>query len=228
MSKHVLVVAAHADDEALGCGGTIARHVEAGDRVEVVFIADGVSARLGSADEDLARRLQATENARQILGIGKTRFLGLPDNKLDSVPLLNIVQPLEAVIQEFLPEVVYTHHYGDLNVDHRLTHQAVMTACRPLPSASVREILVFEVLSSTEWGGAGAAAFVPNYFVDVSTTLDTKLRALDAYSLEMREPPHTRSMAHVKSLAQHHGHCVGVEAAEAFMVIRRIKLPKDF
>lgn len=228
MGKNVLVVAAHADDEALGCGGTIARHVQAGDRVEVVFIADGVSSRPGAEDDDLAHRLQATENARQILGIDKTIFLGLPDNRLDGVPLLDIVQPLEAVMQEFRPEVVYTHHYGDLNVDHRITHQAVMTACRPLPSATVTKILAFEVLSSTEWGGTGAAPFVPNYFVDIGTTLETKLRALDAYSLEMREPPHSRSMAHVKGLAQHHGHCVGVEAAEAFMVIRRIKLARDF
>lgn len=176
----------------------------------------------------MAGRLQATERAKQILGITKTRFLGLPDNRLDSVPLLDIVQSLEAIIAELKPAVVYTHHYGDLNVDHRVTHQAVMTACRPLPYATVREILAFEVLSSTEWGDAGASPFIPNYFVDVSTTLEIKLRALEAYSMEMREPPHSRSLVHVASLAQHRGHCVGVDAAEAFMVIRRVKLPTDF
>jgi LmbE family N-acetylglucosaminyl deacetylase len=224
MTKCVLVVAAHADDEALGCGGTIARHVEAGDRVEVVFVADGVSSRPGSGDEDLARRFQATSRAQQILGITKIRFLGLPDNRLDSVPLLDIVQSLEAVIAEVNPTIVYTHHVGDLNVDHRMTHQAVMTACRPLPSSTVREILAFEVLSSTEWGGTSGAPFIPNYFVDVSSTLATKLRALDAYSMEMRESPHSRSIVHVASLARHRGHSVGVDAAEAFMVIRRVKL----
>lgn len=227
MTRCVLVVAAHADDEALGCGGTIARHVEAGDRVDVVFVADGVSSRPGSGDDDLARRLQATERAQQILGITKSRFLGLPDNRLDSVPLLDIVQSLEAVIAELKPSIVYTHHVGDLNVDHRVTHQAVMTACRPLPSATVREILAFEVLSSTDWGSSGGDPFIPNYFVDVSSMMSLKLRALEAYSMEMREPPHSRSIVHVAGLAQHRGHCVGVDAAEAFMVIRCVKLSPD-
>lgn len=228
MTSSVLVVAAHADDEALGCGGTIARHVEAGDHVEVVFVADGVSSRPGAVERDLAGRLQATERAKQILGITNIRFLGLPDNRLDSVPLLDIVQSLEVIIAELKPAVVYTHHNGDLNVDHRVTHRAVMTACRPLPHATVREILAFEVLSSTEWGDAGASPFIPNYFVDISTTLEIKLRALNAYSMEMREPPHSRSLVHVANLAQHRGHCVGVDAAEAFMLVRRVKLPKDF
>lgn len=218
------MVAAHADDEALGCGGTIARHVEAGDHVEVVFVADGVSSRPGAGEGDLACRLQATERAKQILGITKTRFLGLPDNRLDSVPLLDIVLSLEAIIAELKPAVVYTHHYGDLNVDHRVTYRAVMTACRPLPCATVREIFAFEVLSSTEWACDEASPFIPNYFVDVSTTLEKKLRALEAYSLEMRESPHSRSLVHAASLAHHRGHCVGIEAAEAFMVIRNIKL----
>lgn len=220
MTRSVLVVAAHADDEALGCGGTIARHVEAGDHVEVVFVAEGVSSRPGGGEGDLAGRLQATERAKQILGISKTRFLGLPDNRLDSVPLLDLVQSLEAIIAELKPSIVYTHHVGDLNVDHRVTHQAVMTACRPLPSATVREILAFEVLSSTEWGGGSWPPFIPNYFVDVSSTLSIKLRALEAYSMEMREPPHSRSIVHVAGLAQHRGHCVGVDAAEAFQIIR--------
>lgn len=228
MNKRILVVAAHADDEALGCGGTIARHVQAGDRVEVVFVADGVSARPGAAADDLARRQAATEHARQILGIAQTHFLGLPDNRLDSLPLLDIVQPLEAIIASVRPDVIYTHHLGDLNVDHRLTHQAVLTACRPQPGASVRQILAFEVLSSTEWGGACALPFVANYFVDIGSTLDTKLRALEAYALEMRPAPHSRSLVHVQGLAHHHGHCVGIEAAEAFMVIRQIQLAQDF
>ena len=153
MSKSVLVVAAHADDEALGCGGTIARHATSGDQVHVVFVADGVTSRLNTGAEELARRQKATEQARDILGIQSTTFLGLPDNRLDSLTLLDIVQPLEAIVARLTPELVYTHHYGDLNVDHRQTHQAVMTACRPLPGTTVREILTFEVMSSTEWGG---------------------------------------------------------------------------
>ena len=223
MSKTVLVVAAHADDEALGCGGTLAKHVAAGDKVHVVFVADGVTSRGGAGQADLVRRQQATENARSILGVNTMAFLDLPDNRLDSLPLLDIVQPLEALIGKHAPEIIYTHHYGDLNVDHRLVHQAVMTACRPLPGSTVREILAFEVMSSTEWNSTGQAPFLPNLFVDISAHVETKMQALEAYALEMRVPPHSRSMEHMRCLAKHHGYCVGVDAAEAFMVMRAIR-----
>lgn len=223
MSKSVLVVVAHADDEALGCGGTIARHAASGDQVHLVILADGVMSRLHAGSDDLARRQQATERARVILGICSTTFLSLPDNQLDSMPLLELVQLLEAIIARLAPELVYTHHYGDLNVDHRQTHQAVMTACRPLPGSTVREILTFEVVSSTEWGSVGVAPFLPNLFVDIGAQLDIKLRALEAYGLEMRAPPHSRSLIHVERLAQHRGYCLGVDAAEAFMVMRVLR-----
>lgn len=223
MSKTVLVVAAHADDEALGCGGALAKHVAAGDKVHVVFVADGVTSRAGAGQEDLARRQRATETARKILGISTMAFLDQPDNRLDSLPLLDIVQPLEAIIGKLAPEIIYTHHYGDLNVDHRLAHQAVMTACRPLPGSTVREIFAFEVMSSTEWSSAGLAPFLPNYFVDISAHIEVKMQALDAYELEMRVPPHSRSIEHLRCLANHRGYCVGVDAAEAFMVMRVLR-----
>lgn len=223
MSKTVLVVAAHADDEALGCGGTIAKHVASGDHVHVVFVADGVTSRPGAGKDELVRRQQATENARNILGISTTAFLDLPDNRLDSLPLLDIVQPLEAIISKRLPEIIYTHHYGDLNVDHRLVHQAVMTTCRPLPGNTVREILTFEVMSSTEWSSTGLTPFLPNLFVDISAHMQTKLQAIEAYALEMRAPPHSRSAQHMQCLAQHRGSCVGINAAEAFMVMRALR-----
>ncbi len=218
----VLVVVAHADDEVLGCGGTIARHAAMGDQVHVVFVADGVTARRGAGSKELGERQSATEKACAILGVGSTTFLGLPDNRLDSVPLLNVIQPIEEICAKLAPQVVYTHHCGDLNVDHRITRDAVMTACRPLPGASVREILTFEVMSSTEWGG-GAAPFLPNLFMDIGAHLETKMRALDAYKLEMRSFPHSRSLEHMRHLARHRGSSVGVEAAEAFMVVRLIR-----
>jgi len=223
MSKTILVVVAHADDEALGCGGTMARHAAAGDQVYVVFVADGVTSRVVAGDEELALRQQATARACTILGVTSSTFLGLPDNQLDSIPLLDIVQPLEGICAKLAPEVIYTHHYGDLNVDHRVTHQAVMTACRPLPGAAVREILTFEVMSSTEWASVGLAPFLPNLFVDISAQLEIKMRALEAYALEMRAIPHSRSLAHAQCLAQHHGNCVGVDAAEAFMLMRAVR-----
>ena len=223
MNKTVLVIAAHADDEALGCGGAIAKHTAAGDTVDVVFVADGVTSRAGAGDGEIARRQQATENARKILGIKSTVFLGLPDNRLDSLALLDIVQPIEAIVSKLSPEIIYTHHCGDLNIDHRLVHQAVMTACRPLLGCPVREILAFEVMSSTEWSGAGLSPFIPNLFVDISQHMDAKMRALEAYALEMRAAPHSRSVEHLRHLAQHRGSCVGVEAAEAFMVMRVLR-----
>jgi len=223
MSKTVLVVAAHSDDEALGCAGTIARHVAEGDTVYAVFLADGVSSRDGHDPEELQRRIKATELARQILGIHGFEYLGLPDNKLDSLPLIDIIQPLEKVIGRIDPHIIYTHHNGDLNVDHRLAHQAVLTACRPLPNSSVREILTFEVMSSTEWNSPNHLPFLPNLFVDVSQYMDKKVASLQAYALEMRDCPHSRSIEHLKSLAQHRGNCIGVEAAEAFMVMRIVR-----
>ncbi|OWY27300.1 PIG-L deacetylase family protein [Herbaspirillum robiniae] len=223
MSKTILVVAAHADDEALGCGGTLARHAAEGDTVHVVFVADGVTAREGAEPADLQHRQQATENARRILGISTVICLNLPDNRLDSLPLLDVVQPLEAVIGKVEPQIIYTHHYGDLNVDHRIVHQAVMTACRPMPGGSVREILTFEVMSSTEWSSPGLAPFLPNFFVDVSAHMEVKMQALEAYMREMRAPPHSRSLDHMRCLAEHHGFCTGSAAAEAFMAMRVLR-----
>jgi len=220
MPKIVLIVVAHADDEVLGCGGAIARHVAEGDMVHVIFMADGVGSRVASDTGELQRRNQARDAALRMLGVAHWHALDFPDNRMDSVPLLDVVQALEPIIQQVQPARLYTHHHGDLNVDHCVTHQAVMTACRPLPGSSVREILTFEVLSSTEWATPGVAPFVPNAFVDISNYLPKKLEALAAYDMEMRPLPHSRSIAHVEALAKHRGNCVGLEAAEAFEVVR--------
>ena len=223
VSKTVLVVAAHTDDEALGCGGTIAKHVSQGDEVYAVFLADGVTSRPEASTEELEERNAAAAKAHRVLGIKKNYMLGLPDNRMDSVPLLDIVQKLEGVIDEVQPEVVYTHHSGDLNVDHRVTHQAVVTACRPVPGASVKEIYAFEVLSATEWNTPGVTPFIPNVFVDISNHLETKMEALAAYELEMRSEPHTRSLANARRLAEFRGSSVGVGAAESFVLVRSLR-----
>ncbi len=223
MTKTVLVVAAHSDDEALGCGGTIARHVAEGDSVHAVFVADGVSSRLGAGGEELNFRNQTAESARQILGISKNYFLGLPDNRLDSLPLIDVIQPLEKILSEVKPQIVYTHHYGDLNIDHRITHQAVMTACRPTPGSSVKEIYTFQVLSSTEWNTPGVSTFAANYIVNVTDYLSVKEAALQAYAVEMRPFPHSRSIENVMALARYTGAINGLMAAEAFVQIRTIR-----
>ena len=219
MSRSVLVVAAHPDDEVLGCGGTLARHAAAGDLVRILFLADGVSAR--HDDADAAKRIVAAREAAAILGAEDPVHLGLPDNRLDTLPLLDLIQPVEAAIREHAPEIVYTHHGGDLNVDHRIAHQAVVTACRPQPSSAVKEIYAFETLSSTEWQTWGDR-FLPQHWVDIAPFLERKLEALKAYGDEMRPFPHTRSFEGVEALARSRGTAVGVAAAEAFSVVRTL------
>lgn len=223
MSKTILVVAAHADDEAIGCGGTIARHVAEGDTVHLILMADGVKSRTGANDEDLARRNEAAKQAHAILGISSVTQMCFPDNRMDSLPLLDIVQPLEKTIQNIRPTLIYTHHRGDLNVDHQLTHQAVLTACRPIPGSHVSEILAFEVVSSTEWSGPANPLYVPNLFIDITDYWEMKRKALEAYAMEMRQPPHARSINNLETMARYRGNSVGLRMAESFMLVRGVR-----
>ena len=222
MSKNILVVAAHADDEAIGCSGTIARHVAEGDNVHLLFMTDGVGAREIVADE-AEERLSAADQAAKILKVSSVTNLSFPDNSMDALPLLDIVKEVETKIKEVNPEIIYTHHIGDLNVDHQIAHKAVMTACRPQPGFGVKAIYAFEVLSSTEWQTPNVLPFIPNVFVDISDYLSTKMQVVAAYEEEMRNVPHSRSLEHIELLAQHRGYSVGVHAAEAFMLVREIK-----
>ena len=221
---NILVIAAHPDDEIIGCGGTIARHVARGDSVDIVILAEGATARQGDTfPAELSALRTAANNAAKTVGGKPPRLFGLPDNRLDTLPLLDIVQKIEAVVDEIRPQTVYTHHIGDLNIDHRITHQATLTACRPLPGSSVKNLFAFEVASSTEWSIDGAGgAFHPNYFVDVSRHIDQLKAAVDHYRLEMREFPHSRSWKYIEAQLNFRGASVGLEAAEAFQVIRQI------
>lgn len=226
-----LVIAAHPDDEVLGCGGTIAKLSEQGAKVHLAFLADGVGARGAqggalSAQEqiELEQRRVAAQQAADILGAASIRFDDLPDNRLDSVPLLEITQRAEALIARHRPSTVFTHHAGDLNIDHRRVHQAVITACRPQRGHTVRTLLTFEVASSTEWQPPGSGTtFAPNWFFDISATLEQKLAALAAYAQELREWPHPRSRQGVEHVARWRGATVGCEAAEAFVLARQLK-----
>jgi LmbE family N-acetylglucosaminyl deacetylase len=226
--RNVLIFAAHPDDEVLGCGGTMARHVAMGDRVHTVFLADGVTARGSSADPapfraEIDRRQSAARAASALLGAQPPRFLSFPDNRMDALDILDIVKAVETVIAEVKPALVYTHHGGDLNIDHVLTHRAVITACRPLPGRSVRAIYAFETLSATEWSSTAIGeAFRPTCFVDISSQIDLKLRALACYGEEIPPSPHARSLEAVKALAVVRGSASGLPAAEAFQVLREI------
>ena len=222
-NKNILIVAAHTDDEALGCGGTILKHTERGDKVFCIFMTDGISSRNCISDYNIKQRLKSAQKAHKILGLNDVKYLNFPDNCMDSIPLLKIVKEIEGLIKLIKPEIIYTHHHGDLNIDHQITNQAVLTACRPVPGNTVRELLTFEILSSTEWNTAYQNQFVPNVFVDITKNLGKKIESLKEYKLEMRDYPHTRSIENIEYLARHRGATVGVEAAEAFMLVRLIK-----
>jgi LmbE family N-acetylglucosaminyl deacetylase len=218
MNKTILVIAAHSDDEALGCSGVIARHVAEGDNVHLLFMTDGVASRPGSGDGD--NRLTSAQGASKILRVTSFTNLNFPDNRMDSIPLLDIVKEIESKFIQIQPEVIYTHHIGDLNIDHQITHKAVVTACRPQPSLCVEEIYAFEVLSSTEWSTPGVAVFSPNVFIDITGYINIKKQVLKFYSEEMHEPPHSRSIDNALRLNALRGNSVGVDYAEAFELIR--------
>ncbi|MEN9358840.1 MAG: hypothetical protein RL095_375 [Verrucomicrobiota bacterium] len=216
--KTVAIIAAHPDDEALGCGGTIARLADIGAQISILFLADGETSRSSVSPH----RGKTAREAAVILGAGEPTFLDYPDNQLDSIPLLTLAQSVEAFLLERSFDTVFTHHAGDLNIDHRLTLQAVLTACRPLPGMSVKQILSFEVPSASHWAADILPSFVPNFVVDISSTLDRKQQALRAYHAEMRPSPHARSHEAVHALATWRGHQHGIHYAEAFQLIRAI------
>ena len=223
-NESVLVVAAHPDDEVLGCGGTIAKHALAGARVHILILAEGATSRAGSRRTGLSSSASALRTLREaarragkLLGAVDVSLAGLPDNRLDGVELLDIVKKIESAIAAARPDIVYTHHNGDVNVDHRIAHDAVIAAVRPQPGNRIRGLYFFETPSSTEWRPpASMPPFQPSHFVDIAKTLDRKMSALRAYDSEMRAWPHPRSYRAIEHLARWRGATVGCEAAEAF------------
>jgi LmbE family N-acetylglucosaminyl deacetylase len=227
MARRILVVSAHIGDEMLGCGGALLRHRQGGDDVRAVILGEGWTSRTKSLEKGLeALDLEAFEaQARQALAglsIKDMHFHRLPDNRFDQLDLLDVVKVIEAHKAEFSPHVVYTNTAADLGIDQRITAQAVMTAFRPLPGEIYREILAFEVRSSTEWTSGRDHVFEPNCFVDITMTLEGKLAALRALGTELRPWPHSRSLEAVAAQAKSRGATVGVGAAEAFALMRSI------
>jgi LmbE family N-acetylglucosaminyl deacetylase len=224
VAARVLVVSAHPDDETYGLGGTIQRHVQLGAVVSVLFLTDGVGARHTGVEQ----QKQAARRACATLGVEDVRFADKPDQRLDALPLLDLILPISEAVKELRPEVVYTHHRGDANQDHRAVFAATLVATRPFGDNPVNEVLSYEVASSTEWSApVGDWAFLPNVFVDISETLDGKLAAVEAYrdtaAPEVRPFPHPRSCEAVRIYAQNRGVSVGMEAAEAFVLVRWLR-----
>ncbi len=226
---NVLAVAAHPDDEVLGCGGTLSRLAARDHEVHIVILGEGVTSRYRKreeADRELVAALQAqSRQASNILGAKDLSMHEFPDNRFDTVPLLDVVKTVEEAIEGVQPEVIYTHHAGDLNVDHQIVHRAVLTATRPIAERPVRDVYAFEVPSSTEWAFGGLSdPFQPNVFEDISETLSTKLRAFAAYASEIRPAPHPRSAEVIEAIARRWGSVAGCEAAEAFALVRSIRI----
>ena len=218
----VAAIFAHPDDEVLGAGGAIAFHAARQDDVHVMLMAVGLEARGPTTKAQMIELRSQAERAADTLGAKSITFGDFPDNAMDTLPLLDVVKHVETFLSEHSIETIYTHHGGDLNIDHRIVHQAVLTACRPLPSRVGLHLLAGEIPSSTEWAVAPLAAFSPTNFLDISSTLATKLEALACYASELREWPHPRSLRGVETLARWRGCQSGLDAAEAFITLRSV------
>ena len=221
-SKKVLVVAAHPDDEIIGCGGTLLKHIFNKDEVCVVFAADGESSRTNNLKKILIRKKQA-EIVKKKSKIKKTFFLNYPDNQMDTCKILDVSKSIYKVIQEVRPDIIYTHHYNDLNIDHRITFEAVMVACRPVKNKKIHEIYCFEILSSSEWSGRNSLSFRPNVYVDISKFFKKKIELMKLYKNEIRPSPHPRSLESIKFKSRSRGSEVHSKYAEAFELIRIIR-----
>ncbi|SFR58512.1 PIG-L deacetylase family protein [Anaeromicropila populeti] len=223
----VLVVAAHPDDEILGVGGTVARHAAKGDHVFGYILGEGQTSRWKErelAEEKVIQELHKnTWEAAKVVGYKNIFFADLPDNRFDQVDLLDIVKLVEEMIQQVQPEIIYTHHLGDLNIDHQRTGEAVITATRPLQNGIVKEIYTFETLSSTEWDFSYRNSFCPNVFIEVADFFEKKVEAMKCYESELCEFPHPRSVKGLEILAQKWGMTVGKNYVEAFQLVRKIQ-----
>ena len=233
---NVLIIAAHPDDEVLGMGGTIAKHTSQHDNVSIVYLVTGITARReisvsGDQIKNLPKKIQeywrqqieklrqnAKESAR-LLKVKNVKFFDFPDNEMDRVDLLDVIKVIEKEIKNVRPDRIYTNHYGDLNIDHKVVFNATLSACSPY-NFPVKEILSFEVLSSTEWNYP--YNFNPNHFVDIESHLEKKINAMKLFVNEIRKFPHPRSSENIKSVARRWGSVSGFKAAEAFELIRRI------
>ena len=225
MSEIVLIIVSHSDDETISMAGTIINHVKKGDKVYAISMTDGVSSRNDINKDLIEKRKKASIKASKILGFEWGECFNFGDNLMDKYPLLDIIKAIEINKDNYKPSIVYTHSISDLNVDHRVVANAVLTAFRPQPMEICREIRLFEIASATDYGNfAITGSFAPNLFIDISKNWDLKKEALIAYSDEMRDYPHSRSIEGIKNLAKLRGNQVGLNLAEAFQVIRKLEI----
>ena len=224
-----LIIAAHPDDEVLGCGGTIAKLAAQGEEVHILILATGLTSRVGfdiEKDGDALKiHLERASRAGALLGAKNVNFGGLPDQKMDTLPLLEVTQRIEAEIESVKPQTIFTHHGGDLNMDHVITFRATLTATRPMAGSGVQAVYAYEVPSSTEWAFQKfEPKFQPNLFYDITGTLPKKIEAMQIYESEAREFPHPRSPQALEAIAKRWGSVCGLKAVEAFEAVWHICL----
>lgn len=219
--KKIMVIASHPDDEVLGCGGTLIKYSKLGYEIKIIFMTNGVSSRSNYKKKEIKIRKLSAIKAGKILGAKKIKFFNFKDNAMDTVSLITIVKKLEKEIKYYKPDIVYTHFYGDLNIDHEITSRAVMTACRPINKLSIEKIFLFYIPSSTEWRlDRKNKNYIPNWFEDISKNKIEKKLALKCYKTEMREWPHPRSIKNIENLQKVFGSEVGQKSTETFILYR--------
>jgi LmbE family N-acetylglucosaminyl deacetylase len=241
---NVLVVSAHPDDETIGMAGTL-KQISKNHNVKVLFLSEGITSRRTSGyvsvpkyettddemkkmEKEIQLRKDQAKKALKLLGVSNMRFLDLPNLELDQIPLLQITKEIEKDIQDIDCDVIFTHHYNDLNIDHQIAFKASITAARPVPTSKISKIFSFEIPASTDWNRP--YQFNPNFYVDISKELELKVKALKAYKYEIRKFPHPRSKEATIAAAQRWGSLAGYDAAEAFEIIfsRSSKIDKNF
>jgi len=218
-SRRVLVIAAHPDDEIIGVGGTIARYASVGDSVYVVILTEGASVQFPGEPEMIELKRTQALKAAEVLGVKEVFFGNFPDQKLDACPIIEVTNFIETIIKETYPSIVYTHHFTELNRDHRIAYEATSVAARPFSDSSIERLLCFSVDTLSHWG-EGLAQY--NIFSDISDTLELKLRAMQVYETEVRKYPHPRSLEALRQIAYRNGAIVGLKAAEMFQLILEV------
>ncbi|PHM48214.1 PIG-L deacetylase family protein [Xenorhabdus miraniensis] len=214
LNEKILVIAAHPDDEILGCGGTVALYRKMGIPVTSVIFCEGESLRY--ANQNINMTL-CSQNAAKKLGVTDIRNLNFPDQRLDQFNLIEIVRPLEEIIKEIRPTIIYCQYGGDINYDHEILFKATLVAVRPVEKY-IKSVFTFDTASSTEW--AYPRTFIPDTWVDITSTLEIKLQAIACYISEIRDYPHPRSLEALKNRAYSWGNQMCLPAAEAFMTVR--------
>ena len=229
-NKKIIIIVAHPDDEILGLGGTMNKLINEYEvETRVVILGEGITSRSNKRDSNKWKKELETHKkniyqAAKCIGYHEIRTYDFPDNRFDSVDILDIIKTIEKEIEEFSPEVIFTHHIGDLNIDHQVTFQAVATATRPMTDEIVKTIICFETPSGTEWiPSTDLRKFNPNMYVEISLlNLNSKIKAMESYNYEKRKFPHPRSPESLKILAEFRGINVGLKLAESFSIIRNI------